>query len=249
MSRSRFRYFIPAITAAVLGSFAATALSSPAAVQPPAGPFTCTEVIGLMTTGEWYNAGFVEGLGAGLGAKWQGRFAHYGYVMEYAKPDSYAWSPVALKGVNSVTLTEPCATGGAAPDRIVYQAWSWELTTEEDWVTHLEAALATIRAKRPSAKRIDLMTIIRGKDNGWCHPDKPPLGPGTDHDATKQDCHVPAYIDAAFAKVAAHHPALVSVAPRFEAHACADKIDGIHLGKTQNAAVAKDIADHYRLIR
>ena len=22
------------------------------------GPFVCTEVIGLMTTGEWYNAGF-----------------------------------------------------------------------------------------------------------------------------------------------------------------------------------------------
>ena len=117
MSTSRLRYFIPAIAASVLASFAAAAPGAPAAIQPPKGPFTCTEVIGLMTTGEWYNAGFEEGLGAGLGDKWQGRFAHYGYVMEYAKPDSYAWSPVALTGVNSVTLTEPCATGGAAPDR------------------------------------------------------------------------------------------------------------------------------------
>jgi len=35
---------------------------------------------------------------------------------------------------------------------------------------------------------------------------------------------------------------LVSIAPKFEAHACADHIDGIHLG-SGNAAVAKDIAD------
>jgi hypothetical protein len=62
--------------------------------------------------------------------------------------------------------------------------------------------------------------------NEWCHPDKPPLGLDTDHNATKQDCHVPPYVDTAFAKVAANHPGLVTVAPRFEAHACAAKIDG-----------------------
>ena len=86
MSRSRLRYFIPVVTAAALGSFAATALSSPPRTEsvggPPKGPFACTEVIGLLTTGEWYNAGLEEGLGAELGAKWQGRLAHYGYVME-----------------------------------------------------------------------------------------------------------------------------------------------------------------------
>jgi hypothetical protein len=52
-------------------------------------------------------------------------------------------------------------------------------------------------------------------------------------------------VDAAFAKVAAAHPDLVSVAPRFEAHACADRIDGIHLG-SGNSAVAKDIAAYFR---
>jgi hypothetical protein len=142
-----------------------------------------------------------------------------------------------------------CAAGSDAPDRIVYQAWSWQLTTEEEWVRNLTAAIETIRAKRPSAKRIDLMTIIRSPQNGWCHtttpPLRPPLGPGTDHDATLQDSHVPDYVDAAFAKVAAAYPDLVSVAPRFEAHACADHIDGIHLG-SGNAAVAKDIAAYFR---
>ncbi len=98
----------------------------------------------------------------------------------------------------------------------------------------LEAALATIRAKRPSAKRIDIMTIIRCPKNEWCHSDKPPLGPDTDHDAKKQDCHVPEYVDSALAKVAANHPSLVSVTPKFEAVECAAKIDGIHLHE-QNA--------------
>jgi hypothetical protein len=187
------------------------------------GPFTCTEVIGMMTTGEWYNAGFETTLGAELGNRWQGRFAHYGYVMEYAKPGSYAWSPTPLGGVNNVSLTAPCIQNANAPDRIVYQAWSWELTSEEAWVQNLEAALTTIREKRPSAGRIELMTIVRCPMNEWCHPDKPPLGPDTDHNATKQDCHVPPYVDTAFAKVAANHPGLVTVAPKFEAHACAAK--------------------------
>jgi hypothetical protein len=114
-------------------------------------------------------------------------------------------------GVNSVRLSAPCAQKADAPDRIVYQAWSWELTSGNAWIDSLEAALATIRLKRPSARRIDIMTIVRCPPSGWCHSDKPPLGPNTDHDATKEDCHVPEYIDAAMPRVAANHPDLVSV--------------------------------------
>jgi hypothetical protein len=207
--------------------------------------FVCSEVIGLMTTGEWYNAGFEAALGAELGSRWQGRFAHYGYVTEYANPGSYAWSLTPVGGVNNLSLTAPCAQSASAPDRVVYQAWSWELTSEQAWVQNLEATLTTIREKRPSARRIELMTIIRCPVNDWCHSEKPPLGPDSDHNAAKQDCHVPAYVDSAFAKVAANHPGLVTVAPRFEAHACAAKIDGIHLG-TQNRAVASDIGAYYK---
>jgi hypothetical protein len=208
------------------------------------GPFTCTELIGLFSSGEWWDAGFFGALGE-LKVRWQGRFSHYGYTYEYAKADSYAWSPTNVGGVNNVRLTAPCAQNAAAPDRIVYQAWSWELTTEKAWIESLEAALVTIQTKRPSVRRIDLMTIIRCPMNGWCHGDKPPLGPNTDHDATKQDCHVPDYVDSAFAKVAANHPALVSVAPRFEAVKCAAQIDGIHLHE-QNGPAAAPIAAYYK---
>jgi hypothetical protein len=209
------------------------------------GPFTCTALIGLFSSGEWWDSNFYNDLGADLKPKWEGRFAHYGYTYEYAKPDSYAWSPMNVGGVNNVRLTTPCAANGSTPDRIVYQAWSWELTTEEAWVASLESALATIRSKYPSAKRIDLMTIIRCPMNQWCHPDKPPLGPNTDHDATKQDCHVPDYVDSAFAKVAQAHPDLVSVTPKFESHACAQSIDGIHLHE-QNAPASADVAAYFK---
>jgi hypothetical protein len=214
------------------------------AVSPPRGPFTCTELIGLYSTGEWWDGGFYDDLGD-LKTGWQGRFSHYGYTYEYAKPDSYAWSPTSVGGVNNVRLTAPCARNADSPDRIVYQAWSWELTSEKAWVNSLEATLATIRAKFPRVKRIDIMTIIRGPMNGWCHPDKPLLGPNTDHDAKKQDFNVPGYVDSALAKVAASHPNLVSVTPRFEAVSCPAKIDGIHLHE-QNGPAAAFIAEYYK---
>jgi hypothetical protein len=235
------------------GSAGPTAAASALATSPVAtaapmkalanGPFTCTELIGLFSTGEWWDAGFYDGLGP-LKTKWQGRFSHYGYTYEYAKGDSYAWSPNDVGGVNNVRLSIPCAQAASTPDRIVYQAWSWELTSEQAWVDSLESALATIIAKRPSAKRIDIMTIIRCPMNEWCHVDKPALGPGTDHDAKKQDCHVPDYVDSAFAKVAAKHPGLVAVAPKFETPQCAAKIDGIHLHE-QNRPAALPIARYY----
>ena len=104
--------------------FASTAAAQKASA-PPRGPFTCTELIGLYSSGEWWDGGFYDGLGD-LKTKWQGRFSHYGYTYEYAKPDSYTWSPTNVGGVNNVRLTASCAQSGNAPDRIVYQAWSWE---------------------------------------------------------------------------------------------------------------------------
>ena len=234
------------VLAVLLGQTASAQSTTAPPVRPPDGPFVCTELIGLLLTGEWFDAGFYNALGD-LKTRWQGRFSHYGYTYEYAKPGSYAWSAANISGVNSVRLSAPCAQNAGAPDRIVYQAWSWELTSGKAWIDSLEAALATIRAKRPSVRRIDIMSIIRCPANGWCHSDKPPLGPDTDHDAKKQDCHVPEYVDTAMARVAANHPDLVSVVPKFEAPSCAAKIDGIHLHE-QNGPAGAAIAAYYKSI-
>src|SRR5450759_4075636 len=111
--------------AALLAQTAASQKAAAPAVMPPRGPFTCTELSGLYSSGEWWDRGFYDGLGD-LKTRWQGRFSHYGYTYEYAIPDSYAWRPTNVGGVKNVRLTVPCAQNGSAPDRIVYQVWFWE---------------------------------------------------------------------------------------------------------------------------
>jgi hypothetical protein len=57
---------------------------------------------------------------------------------------------------------------------------------------------------------------------------------------------MPAELDAAIAAVAAEHPGLVFVAPKFEAHDCASfNGGGPHLTTPGNTSVAQDIADHF----
>jgi hypothetical protein len=177
-------------------------------------------------------------LNEGEGDHWQGTFVHYGYVDIWADPMGYTYDE---------GLSSNCVEGSDAPERLLFQAVSWELTDQAAWETQLEGALATITAKYPSAVRIDLMPLIRCPDNGYCHDDEPPLDyqPGYNHDATKQDCHIPDFVDAAFAAVAANHPGLVALTPKFEAHNCAPNIDGIHLGP-ENGPVAMDIATHFK---
>jgi hypothetical protein len=196
-------------------------------------------MLGLLSSGEWYNAGFEDGLPEGQGDAWQGVFVHYGYVDIWADPMGYTWD----EGTSS-----NCTEGSEAPDRLLYQAVSWELTDQQQWEDQLNAALTTIIAKYPSATRIDLMTLIRCPMNGYCHDDEPPLGyaPGYNHDATKQDCHIPDFVDAAMEAAAANFPGLVKVTPKFEAHNCAPNIDGIHLGP-ENGPVAADIAAYFSL--
>lgn len=203
------------------------------------GPFTCSHVLGLLSTGEWYNAGFEDGLNDGEGDHWEGTFVHYGYVNIWADPTSYTWV--------GPTTSSNCTVGSDAPDRLLYQAVSWELTSQELWEAQLETALDVIIANYPSAVRIDLMTLIRCPDNGYCHDDDPPLDyqPGYNMDATKQDCHIPDFVDAALLSMESKYPGLVKVTPKFEAHACAPNIDGIHLGP-ENGPVAADIAAYFK---
>lgn len=204
----------------------------------PEGPFVCSQVLGLLSSGEWYNAGFEDALNEGEGDHWQGTFVHYGYVNIWADPMGYTWDE---------GLSSNCTEGSDAPERLLFQAVSWELTDQAAWETQLEAALTTIISKFPSAIRIDLMPLIRCPDNGYCHDDDPPLDyqPGYNMDATKQDCHIPDFVDAAFETVAANHPGLVKLTPKFEAHNCAPNIDGIHLGP-ENGPVAIDIANYVK---
>ena len=57
--------------------------------SPVASGFICSQVIGLMVTGEWYGAGFESVVD---NTRWQIKNAHHAYTNEWANPQSSFWS-------------------------------------------------------------------------------------------------------------------------------------------------------------
>jgi hypothetical protein len=200
----------------VLGTSLAWA-APPAAktgIPPPAAgaEFACTEVLGVSVTGDWFGAGFEEGID---GARWQARSRTHAFVEQWADPKSDLWS---------LPAQSPCAQRSDDPDRVIFTAVNWEYTTREQWETALEAVVATLQVKRPGARRIELMTMLRGPGNRSCGSVMTVVQP---------------YVDEAIAAVAARHPGLVVAAPRVEIDTCAPFLDGgPHYTEAGKAAVA-----------
>ncbi len=207
------------------------------------GPFACTMYLGLLTTNEWYSQGFEDGVD---GTKWELKYHHYGYVNTWADPNSPFWGETGDSFAldQGSEIQSPCAANSLQPDRMVFAALDWEMLTKEEWVTALEAALVTFKAKYPSLTRIDIMTLIRCPDNTMCNPNAD-YGPGANGSAGRQDCYIPPYEDEAIAQVAANHPDLVGVGPVIEAIACREPVDGAHLSGEANQQAAIDVAAYY----
>jgi hypothetical protein len=206
-------------------------------------PFACTMVAGTLLTQAWFIAGFED---AGLdGTKWEGKFQHYGYVDIWAQdpPGGFAWNAI---------IQSACTQNPEAPDRVIFTAWSFELSSKEDvYVTTTAAAVRQFIKHYPSMKRLDLMTIIRCPGDPVTLPGGKMCNPNADyvasygHDLGKEDCYVPPTVDGALEKVAAQFPGLVFVAPKFYSPDC-PPTNGGSFGAAGNAAVAKDIAAYYR---
>ena len=206
--------------------------------------FACSEFLGLLTTNEWYSQGFeTDGVD---GTKWQLKYHHYGYVGVWADPNSVFWSDMgdSFDPAKGSPLQSPCTASSTAPDRLVFAALDWEMATEDAWVTALEAALVTFKAKYPTLRWVDLMTMIRCPGNMKCNPNAD-YGPGANASAPRQDCYVPPFEDSAIARVAAAHPDFVGVGPKTEALACRMPIDGAHLSVESNQHAAQEIATYY----
>jgi hypothetical protein len=216
------------------GSAAVDAIpSSPVDAGRPSN-FVCSQVLGLLTSNEWYSQGFeMDGVDP---AKWQIKYQHYGYVREWANPNSTFWN---------APISSACKESSTSPDRVVFAALDWEMLTEQEWVAALESAVATIKLKYPSLRWLDLMTLIRCPGNQMCNPNAK-YGPGANMSAAIQDCYVPPYEDSAIAKVAAAHPDFVGVGPKVEASMCRSPVDGAHLSQASNAKAAQDIAAYYK---
>ena len=186
--------------------------ASPAPAAPVPGAFVCTEILGVSVTGDWFGAGFEDGLD---GARWQARSRTHAFVEQLADPASDLWS---------LPPASPCAQRSEDPDRVIFTAVNWDYTTRAEWEKALEAVVATLGVKRPGARRIEIMTMLRGPGNQTCGSVMTVVQP---------------YVDEAIAAVVARHPGLVVAAPRVELESCApfDK-GGPHYTEAGKAAVA-----------
>jgi hypothetical protein len=147
-------------------------------------------------------------------------------------------------------INSKCTQNSDKPDRIVFLALSWALTTEAAWTQALNADIANLKTKYPSAKRVDVMTMIRCPMNMQCNP-KAVLGaPDSDTNAGIQDCQVPAFADAAIAKLIAANPGYVALGPQFESTMCNAPPDspnhnGAHMTAADNKIAAMKMAAFY----
>jgi hypothetical protein len=168
-------------------------LSVLASTPALAAPYQCTEVIGVSVTGDWYNAGFEEGI---EGSRWQVKWRTHAFIENWADPKSDLWA---------VAPQSPCAQRSKSPDHVIFTGVNWTFTTRAQWEEKFTAVVATLKQKYPGLKRIDLLTMLRGPKNQTCGDPKTVVAP---------------YIDEAIAAVVAKNPALVFAAPKVEVATC-----------------------------
>jgi hypothetical protein len=183
-----------------------------------AGPFTCTLVVGLFTTSQWFSGMMPGGasktfLMDGVDAtKWEGKQTKYAYIEKWEDPTNAVWS---------LALTNPCATNSATPDRVVfvgfspgipadqdYAMYSKLSTNQMDWEMLLNGVIATIKMKYPSAKEVDILTMGRAPNNMLC---------SNNNDV---DTIIQPYEDAAYEAVAAASGGFVVVGPKYYVPDC-----------------------------
>jgi hypothetical protein len=216
-------------TADAAGDTAPAAGGSDARPATPPGPadaFTCTLLIGINATAEWFNAGFETMVD---GARWELVRVHSGFVDLWANPDSAFWSTAP---------TSACAMNPRAPDRIIFVGLRFEWTSKDQWVTALTGVVKNIKAKYPGIKRIELATFVRGPGNKPCG--SAPAYRSTIHPSQ----------DEAIAQVVATEPGLLLASPKFEVAACSEfSGNPPHFSSTGTKAVAARIAQHYGTAR
>lgn len=184
-----------------------TACAHPESAAPPgarasaasstsAGEYICTQIMGVSVTGDWFNAGFEQGLDKLANDRWQVVWRKQAFVELWADPTSDLWS---------LPPQSPCASQADNPDRVLFTAVNWTFTTQAEWARQLERVVANIKARYPRVKRIDLLTMLRGPSNQSCGNPKTVVAP---------------YIDQAITEVSAHWPGLVFPGPRVEVASC-----------------------------
>jgi hypothetical protein len=207
--------------------------AAPVAVTPDAAPMTtpppsdnasysCTMIIGINATNEWYTQGFETLVDNG---KWEIIRVHSGFVELWADPKNGVWNT----GPSS-----PCAMNATNPDRVLFIPLNFDQTALDWWLPPLQAVVKNLQAKFSNLKRIELGTFVRAPGNMPC-----PQAPA------KRSTIAPAE-DQAIAMVAAMNPGLVVASPKFEAKTCSEfSGNPPHPSAAGGKAWAKMMADYY----
>ena len=98
------------LTAVVLAGVVMVLPRSARAADPVAtsNDFVCTEILGVSVTGDWFGAGFENGID---GDRWQVRWRPQAFLQLWADPASDLWALPAQAA---------CAKRSDDPDRVIF---------------------------------------------------------------------------------------------------------------------------------
>jgi len=189
---------------------------------PDPSTFLCNLFIGVSVTGDWFTAGFEDGLN---GDRWEAKTQSLAFVEKWANPTDAVWSQAVVSA---------CPGRASSPDRVIFTGVNWTFTTESEWEDQLTNVIETLKSKFASLREIDLMTMLRAPGNQVCG------NPGSPEQVVQP------FIDAAVAAVAAKYPGFVREAPPFYAPSCDVFLpNSPHFADGGAAAVAKVMRDYY----
>jgi hypothetical protein len=195
--------------------------SAPGMADPESN-YTCTHLIGINATQEWFGAGFETMVD---NAKWQLVRVHSGFVDLWANPNGAFWNTAPTSG---------CATNSKTPDRIIFIGLKFEWTDKTQWVQALTAVVKNLKDKYPGVKRIELGSFVRAPGNKPCG--SAPAYRSTIHPSQDQ----------AIDEVVATDPVLLRASPHFEVTACSDfSGNPPHFAGGGGKNVAKVVGDYY----
>jgi hypothetical protein len=123
-----------------------------------AGAFVCNLIIGNSTTQQWFDGGFLTY--AGIDAThWEMFWVAHHYIDSWANPADAGWT-------TPLDMGHACASDSTTPDRVIFiVTFAPPYPPEATYQTDLTSIVNNIKAKYPSVKRVELMTLIRAPGN------------------------------------------------------------------------------------
>ena len=183
--------------------------------------FTCSWVLGIHTTYEWYSAGFEKIVDD---ARWQ---------VSGIESAQFSWA-MPNAGVWNSPITSPCTMNSKTPDRIVFCGVDSASTTVEEFLPQYVSVINIIKMRFPSVKRVDLMTLARAPGDVECK------GANRSNSSWIKPAQ-----DQAIDMTVSMFPGFVFPTPKLEVKACSDFGLCPHINAAANALVAMENADWF----